>query len=426
MGDSPAQLVEHFFRHEYAHLVAVLTRAYGVRRMELVEDVVQASIVQAMTSWRHDNLPDNPAAWIHRVARNRLHDVLRREQVHQRAIGLAGMTSDDMETLLDDWLDERHLPDSLLRMMFVCANPLLDPSTQIALILKTLCGFSLAEIGRGLMKTPESIKKRIQRGRRLLAEHRVELELPSPQQLQERLEAIHNALYLLFNEGYSTSGGNDPIRDDLCEEAARLCHILCEHESLSTPATRALLALMLFHGARLEARRDAAGHLLLLHEQDRCRWDGRLIKVARDWLSRSRSDTVSRFHLEAGIAWQHCLATDIKQTNWTTIIQLYDRLISLTESPVHRLNRAIAKAEAGDTDAAFAELRQIEGRPELSDYHLVFCVRARLHGQLGQTSAARACYQRALGLAFADHDRAVIRRRLAELDPGEENSSRDT
>jgi len=173
---------------------------------------------------------------------------------------------------------------------------------------------------------------------------------------------------------------------------------------------------MLFHGARLEARRDPSGHLMLLHEQDRCRWDGRLIKVARDWLSRSRSDTVSRFHLEAGIAWQHCLASDIADTNWPTIIQLYDRLIQITDSPVHRLNRAIARTEAGDTDTALAELTEIEGRPELADYHLVSCAKARLHSQLGQTADARLCYQKALQQATAEHDRRVILRHLSELD----------
>ena len=415
MSDSPVQLVEHFFRHESARLVAVLTRAYGVRRLEMVEDVVQASMIQAMNSWKHDNLPDNPTAWIHRVARNRLHDLLRREHVHQRAVAFSGMTSDTMDELLDDWLDEQHLPDNLLRMMFVCANPLLDPPTQIALILKTLCGFSLAEIGRGLLKSPESIKKRLQRGRKLLAEHNVELELPAPAELQQRLEPVHNALYLLFNEGYSTSGGSDPIRDDLCEEAARLCHILCEHAVLSTPATRALLALMLFHGARLETRRDADGHLLLLHEQDRQSWDHKLIHVARHWLSQSECDSVSRFHLEAAIAWQHCCAQSVATTDWSTIVRLYDRLLAITQSPIHGLNRAIAQGEAGQWEEALRQLDVLQQRPELSGYYLLACARGRLLGKAGRPDDARRCFATALQQATAAHDRAIIQRHIDDL-----------
>lgn len=415
MTGSPAQLVEHFFRHESARLIAVLTRAYGVRRLEMVEDVVQASMLQAMHTWKHDNLPENPAGWIHRVARNKLNDVLRREEVHRRAVALSGMTSEAMDSLLDDWLDETRLPDSILRMMFVCAAPSLEPTTQIALMLKTLCGFSLKEISRALLKTPESIKKRIQRARLTLAEQKVEFELPKQDELHARLEAVHNALYLLFNEGYNASGGSDPIRDDLCEEAARLCLVLAEHQSLGTPTTKALLALMLFHGARLEARRDANNNLLLLHQQDRLLWDRRLIQVARDWLSRSKCSQVSRFHLEAGVAWQHCQAKDLDSTDWQTIVRLYDRLISLTDSPVHMLNRAIAMGELGQPERALSELRNIAGRPELEGYFLFSCAEGRLHAKQGNAAEARKCFSQALTQVTAAHDREVIVRHLNEL-----------
>ncbi len=411
----PPRLVEHFFRHESANLIAVLTRAFGVRYLDLVEDKVQEALMAAMQVWSRRGIPANPAGWIYRVTRNRVLDALRREKIHRRALAHAGGTEEGLDALVEEWLSEEQIPDSLLRMIFVCCHPALDRRSQIAMTLKILCGFSLAEISRGLLISVEAAKKRVQRAREVLARRQIRIDLPPATDLQSRLAAVQQVLYLMFNEGYSTSQGHEPLRDDICEEAARLCHLLCEHENFSTPETRALLALMLSHAARLEARIDTEGAVVLLADQDRSRWDPRLIGAASFWLARSKTERPSRFHLEAAISLTHCRATSVQQTDWPLIVQLYDRLLALRNSPVYVLNRAIARGEAGDLEAAMAELESIRDHPEMRRYVLLDCAIGRLHELGSNTEAAVRAYSAALRAAGAPHERALIDKKLAGL-----------
>lgn len=410
---APTQLVEHFFRHESANLIAVLSRAFGLSRIDLVEDMVQAAMLEAMNTWKHKGVPDNPAGWMHRVARNRILDALRREQTHQRAMAFAGQSEEATYSLVDQWLEEERLPDSLLRMMFVCCHPSLDRPSQIALTLKILCGFGIGEIARGLLMKPDTVKKRIQRAKAKLGQQSLQFELPQPEELQERLSAVHDTLYLLFNEGYSTSHGVDPIRDDLCEEAARLCHLLCEHD-LATQTTYALLSLMLFHASRLESRVDERGATVLLEDQNRSTWDRKLMGVAEIWMHRAGPPT-SRFHLEAGIAMLHCRAESVELTDWRSIVGLYNRLISIKESPVYRLNRAVALAQIDQIDEAFKELDRLKSDPALSNYFLLDGCRARVHELAGNPGEAIDCYLEALSRGVADHERALLERKIRRL-----------
>ena len=405
--------MEHFFRHESATLIAVLTRAFGIRRLALVEEAVQTAMLEAMHAWKHRGIPDEPSAWFHRVARNRLLDTLRREKTHAAALAHAGHSSRG-EEMLEEWLEHERIPDSLLRMMFVCCHPALDRKTQIAITLKTLCGFGLGEISRGLMLPVETVKKRIQRGRKRLAEHNVALELPTDDEVAQRLNAVHDVLYLLFNEGYSTSHGSEPIRDDICEEAARLCHLLCETEVGST-TTRALMALMLFHAARLESRIDASGAAVLLEDQDRTRWNQNLIVVGKGWLARSRTAQPTRFHLEAAIAMQHCQATDVDTTDWNSILELYDRLLRLADSPVFAMNRAIALAQAGDTKAALISLQDLSRHDEMKDYYLLDCAAGRIYELEGNKALAVESYNQAMKKRLAPHEASFLRKKLLRL-----------
>ena len=411
----PPQLVEHFFRHESSKLVAVLTRAFGVRYLDLVEDTVQEALLAAVEAWRQRGIPANPAGWIYRVARNRMLDALRRDQIHRRALAHARLSEATIETLVETWLTDEQIPDSLLRMMFVCCHPDLDARSQLALTLKVLCGFGLGEIARGLLISTEAAKKRVQRAKALLARRQIRIELPPPAALQSRLSAVHQVLYLMFNEGYSCSRGHEPLRDDICEEAARLCHLLCEHEELGTPESRALLALMLAHSARLAARVDSEGAVILLAEQDRSSWNRDLIRFAEFWLERSRTDTPSRFHLEAAISLAHCHAPSLAATDWPRIVQLYDRLLALHESPLYVLNRAIALGEAGDIGAALAELHSIRHHPELRNYFLLDCAVGRLHELDSNIPAAIEAYSAARSAATAPHERASIGLALVRL-----------
>ncbi|MEM8998222.1 MAG: sigma-70 family RNA polymerase sigma factor [Acidobacteriota bacterium] len=414
---SPHELVEHFYRHGSARLIAVLTRAFGVRYLDLIEDKVQEALGSAVESWGRGGAPANPSGWIYRVARNRVLDALRREKIHGRAMALSQQTEQGLTSLLDDWLLDEQVPDSLLRMIFVCAHPALDRRSQLALTLKILCGFSLAEVARGLLISEEAAKKRVQRAKKNLAARGVRTDLPPNAELESRLSTVHAVLYLLFNEGYSTSRGHEPLRDSMCEEATRLCHLLCEHELFSTPDTRALLALMVSHAARLDARVDDDGAAVLLADQDRSLWDRGLIDLARRWLERSKTDRPGVFHWQAAISLTHCRAARPEETDWRRIVTLYDRLIEREPSAVYALNRAVALGEAGDVTEALAALGSIRGAPEMRGYALLDCAEGRLHELRGDPAAARRAYRTALRTASAEHERAVIARRIAGL-PG--------
>lgn len=414
MTSTENQLVDHFFRHESASLIAVLTRAFGIRRIDLIEDMVQVAMVEAMHAWKQRGVPDSPAAWIHQTAKHRILDALRREKTYEKAVASAGPPIEAQNSLVDEWLDQAQLPDSLLRMMFVCCHPTLDRKTQIALTLKTLCGFGFSEIASGLLLPVETVKKRVSRAKRSLADANVSLELPGESEVAARLGAIHDVLYLMFNEGYSTSHGPDPIRDDICEEAARLCHLLCASAQAS-PATHALLAMMLFHAARLESRIDNEGKPVLLEDQDRSRWDRDLIRAAQHQLALSKTDQPTTIHLEAAIAMQHCIAATVASTDWPLIVRFYDRLIQMHDSPMYRLNRAIALGETGDTNDALADLRRLRQHPEMKSYPLLECAIARLHEINGNWQPATDAYLAALSKATAMHEKQLIKEKFQSL-----------
>ncbi len=301
-------------------------------------------------------------------------------------------------------------------MIFVCCHPSLERKTQIALTLKTLCGFGVSEIARGLLLAGETVKKRIQRAKKSLAAANVQLELPTGDELTQRLDVVHDVLYLMFNEGYSTSHGNEPIRDDICEEAARLCHLLCE-SSYCSPATKALLALQLFHSSRLDARTDSQGAVILLEDQDRAKWDRHLIVTGQFWLSQSKAEQPTPFHLEAAIAMQHCISPSVEATDWNTIVRLYSRLIQLHDSPIYRLNRAIAMGQAGETREAMSQLELLRGRDDMKNYLLLDCAFARIHELEGDPAEAIDCYLAARSKAAAPHEKELLDRKLRKLAP---------
>ncbi len=410
-GEQAAPLVEHFFRYEAGRLTSVLTRIFGWRHFDLVEDMVQATLVDALQAWRI-HLPENPSAWVHRCARNRILDALRREKFKQKALEQWANRHTGVEQI-DELFCDSGFADSQLRMMFACCHPRLAPEMQIALTLKSLCGFSIPEIGRALLVKDETIKKRLQRATRALADARVTFDLPAALEPGARLESVHRVLYLLFNEGFHATDSDRAVREDLCEEAARLCHLLVSHECTSTPATLALLALMLFHAARLFARLDQGGALLFMEEQDRSRWDQRLIRRAQDFLDQSaRGMNVSPYHLEAGIAFYHCSAKSYADTDWRSILRLYDALVAMHGSPVYLLNRAIVLAELEGPRAALAALEEAGSDPLLREYHLYDSARGELYRRAGDLDRARGCFESAYARARSRFDRALIERRI--------------
>jgi RNA polymerase sigma factor (sigma-70 family) len=413
-----APLVEHFFRHEAGRLVSVLTRIFGWRNFDLVEDMVQATLLDALEAWRAQ-VPDNPSGWVHRIAKNKILDALRRNKIGQRVMEESAVRSDPFKRVttnqgIDALFLDSEIEDSQLRMMFACCHPRLARENQLALTLKALCGFGNSEIARALLVAEETVKKRLQRATRDLIDHQITLEPPAADELDGRLDAVHQVLYLLFNEGYSSSEGDTAVRADLCEDAAWLVYLLCSQRRFSTPATHALMALMLFHAARLEGRLDQRGHILLMEEQDRAIWDQRLIRRAQEFLDQSAEGSViSPFHLEAAIACHHCTAQSYAETDWPAILRLYDALLTIHHSPVYLLNRAIVVAQIEGPGAGIRALEETGRDPALRHYHLFDATLGEFCRRAGDVTRARHYLEAARKKTHSPHDREIIDRRLA-------------
>lgn len=414
-AQAPEQLVEHFFRHQSARLIASLVRRFGFAQIDVIEEMVQEAVLTALRTWRLKGIPQNPSAWLSRTARNRLIDALRHSARQRNCDPNDELSQPGQVT--EEW-EPDEIGDSRLRMIFACCHPSLDRRAQLALTLRMVCGFSDTEVARCLLIRVEAAKKRVTRAKQRLRQQQIIPDLPSQAVLAERTDAVHDVLYLMFNEGYSTTTGPEPLREELCEEAARLCHLLCERE-IGTNTTKALLALMLFHAARFESRVHQDGHAVLLEQQDRSLWDRKMIRVAEYWLAQSVSgNRVTRFHLEAGIARIHSVAESPDETDWVGIIRHYDLLLQIAPSPVCRLNRAIAVARVGRIEEALQTLTELRDARELRDYPLLHCAIADVCRLQGRTEDALAELHAALELTLSQSDEQLIRRRIARLQSG--------
>lgn len=419
-GDVPG-VVEHLFRHEAGRMVAILTRVFGVEHLGLVEDVVQEALARALQTWPFYGVPANPAAWILRASRNLALDVVRRERVFRdkepeliRLLDAAPVSSGGAVPGTGEeggWEDDR------LRLMFVCCHPAIPAEAQVALALRTLCGFSPEEIGRAFLTSEAAIAKRLVRARQKIREARVPFEIPDGGDLGGRLEGVLRTLYLLFNEGYKASSGDALVRDELCREAIRLGTLLTGHPAGNRPQTHALLAMMYLNASRLPARVDAEGQLRRMLEQDRSRWDRGLIARGMYHLAQSASGPeATPYHIQAGIAACHCAAPDQASTNWPQILGLYDRLMELDPSPVVALNRAVAVAEVEGPAAGLAALAAIVDRDRLASYHLLPALEGEFEARCGRWTEAGVHYRRALELVGLESERAFLARRLGECE----------
>lgn len=427
-SDDVAGAVENLFRQESGRLIAALTRLFGVDQMQLAEDVVQDALIRALQLWPYHGIPSQPANWILSVARNLALDVVRREKRFR-----------EKETWIADQLQssgvggegcgifsEGEIRDDQLRMMFTCCHPALTRDAQVALTLKTLCGFGVSEIAAAFLMTEAAAAKKLVRARQRLREERVAFEVPAGEVLADRLEAVLQALYLLFNEGYKASSGDELVRHDLCREAVRLLHALIQHPAGDQPQAHALLALMLFNVARLESRVSHDGRLLLLADQDRSRWDRRLVGLGVQHLAlSSRGTALTEFHFEAGIAACHVTAASHSSTNWGRILELYDGLLALRPNPVVALNRAVAVARVHGARAGLVCLEPLEREPALRNYHLLPAVRGHLLETLGDRVGALAAYSEALERTTVRSEREFLAGKLSGLrsESGKENSA---
>ncbi len=413
-GPPTPGLVEHFFRHEYGRLVALLTRKAGVRHLERVEDAVQNALLVALTSWTAQGLPDDPGAWLYRVAHNNLIGDLRQNAGRLRILERAGGAPAEGCDHPPPLRFAHEVADDMLRMLFVCCDDAISRESRLVLALKTLCGFSVGEIALRLFTSEANVYKRLARARDRLRDAPLDLETPPLETLVSRLPSVHAVLYLLFNEGYLSAHAEQAIRRELCDEAVRLTTLLAEHSVGAVPETFALLALMHLHAARLGARSDGTGGLLLLEEQDRSLWDRDRMRLGAKWLERSANgDVFSRFHAEAGIAAEHCFAPSFDQTRWKEISDLYAMLERIDPSPLHTMNRAVALAEWQGPEAGLALLHALAPPAWLTESYLWDGVLGDLHRRAGNLDIAQRHGERALASAPTEAVRDLLRRRLA-------------
>ena len=416
-----SQLVEHLFRHESGKMVATLTGIFGIEHLNLAEDVVQEALARALQTWPYRGIPENPAAWIMRASRNLALDVVRREKVFRaKEPEIARLMERDGSAPEAAIFSEHEIADDRLRMMFVCCHPVIPPEAQVPLALKTLCGFSVTEISHAFLTTEAAIAKRLTRAKQKIQEAQVPFEIPTGDELTRRLDSVLQSLYLLFNEGYKASSGENLVREELCDEAIRLTELLEQHRASNQPKTHALLALMQLNAARIPARQDNEGNLLRLEEQDRAVWDQTMIARGMFHLHESAAGTdISEYHLQAGIAACHATAIDYKSTDWAKILSLYDRLIEFDDSPVVALNRAVAVANVHGPETGLQTLRAIRNREKLDSYYLFYSVFGELEMRLNNHAVAAEQFRKAFELAETKSERAFLLKRLQRCVDGQ-------
>lgn len=382
------------FRHEYARLVALLCKRYGMHRFDAIEDAVQSAMEKALQRWPQEGEPQSPEAWLYRVANNALIDELRRENKHEPLdVGEQQVGAQQASSLPSE------IGDESLRMLFICCDPSLVTESQLVFALKVLCGFSVREIALRLLISDANAYKRYSRAREKLTQLDRALDLP-PEHYQSRLKTVRAVIYLLFTEGYLSSHQDLPLRRDFCDEALRLANLLHQHPVGQNPETEALLALMYLHRSRMTARSDESGGLILLADQDRSLWQQDDIQRGLYYLQASaRGEELTRYHVEAGIAAEHCLSPSFQSTNWQRIVEQYDLLETIMDSPMHALNKAIALAEWKGPQAAINFLENCVMPSWLHQSYLWFAVKAELFYRINNTEEFSQFQQRAIELA---------------------------
>jgi RNA polymerase sigma factor (sigma-70 family) len=395
-------------------MVSHLTKIFGLGRLDLAEDVVQDTLCRAMETWPVHGVPENPSAWLMRVARNRAIDLVRRDEqfryVAPELVHFLKLREGPRGEPLDF---AKEIEDDQLRMMFSCCHPELSTEAQVTLILKTLCGFSVAEIAHAFLSSEDSIEKRLGRARKLFRLSGRFEEITSASDMPKRLEAVYQAIYLLFNEGYHSSRPERLVREELCFESIRLALLLSEHPKGDKPKTHALLALLCFQAARLSGRMDDDGGLIELEIQDRSKWDRNLMGQGFLFLEKSSMENeLSEYHLEAGIAALHCAAPTYDQTEWAKILELYDLLYRLKSSPIVALNRAVALGKALGPEDGLAELRKIPDHAKFKDYPFYPAAQGEFHFLTGRPAEAEKHFQEAMKLARSRSETKFFERKL--------------
>ncbi|NML42090.1 RNA polymerase subunit sigma [Chitinophaga sp. G-6-1-13] len=403
------ELIPHLFRTEFSKISAVLCKHFGIEHIELAEDIASETFLLAMETWSYKGIPENPTAWLYVVAKNKAKNYFARAHMfREKIMPELKQTTDAPVAELD--LSDQNISDSLLQMLFAVCHPVIPAEAQIGLALRILCGFGIDEIANAFLSNKETINKRLFRAREKLRTEKIAIEMPGTAEIPQRLNAVLTTLYLLYNEGYYSESQDTVVREELCIEAIRLTKLLLNNPLTNTPAVNALMALMCFHASRLPARKDENGALILYQDQDESLWNKELISEGAYYLhAASQGNTLSRYHLEATIAWWHTIKEDTPE-KWDNILQLYNRLLQLEYSPVAALNRTFALSKVKGNAAALPEAEKLglSGNPY---YHTLL-------GELYQgidNQQAMQHLQQALQLSKTQPEKQTIQQKIDHL-----------
>ena len=343
------ELIPHLFRTEFTKITSVLCKLFGIQHIEIAEDIASETFLSAVESWTYKGIPENPTAWLYVVAKNKAKNYLQRNSVFENKIAPALKNNSSSVDMDEIDLSDQNITDSQLQMMFALCHPSISKEAQVGLSLRILCGFGIEEIADAFLSNKETINKRLFRAKQTLRKENIKIELPPSSEIDERLSSVLTTIYLLFNEGYYSTSQDQTLRKELCYEAMRLCTMLTENEATNKPEVNALLALMCFHASRFDARFNNNGEMIMYEEQDENLWDQELITKGAYFLkSSARGNNLSKYHLEASIAYWHTVKEDTKE-KWENILQLYNQLLQLQYSSIAALNRtyALSKAKVG-------------------------------------------------------------------------------
>ena len=403
------ELIPHLFRTEYRKIVSVLCKVFGMAHIEAAEDLTSDTFLLASETWAVKGLPENPVAWLYYVAKNKALNYLKRDTLFHKKIAKEILSRDQTEAAIEIDLSQKHIEDSQLQMMFAICHPAIPQEAQIGLSLRILCGFGIEEIADAFLTNKETINKRLFRAKEKLRTDQVKIEMPGPSEINERLSTVLTTLYLLFNEGYYSQSQNTQLRKDLCLEAMRLTHSLLGNPLTDQPQVNALLALMCFHSSRFESRMTEEGDMILYAAQDESSWNQELITQGNYYLNKaSTGTTLSKYHLEAGIAYWHTIKQDGPE-KWHHILQLYNHLLILEYTPIAALNRTFAVSKVRGKEAAIAEAEKLE----LNGNHLYHTLLGELYRDL-DTSRSLQHLRTALALAKSASDKQLINQKIAD------------
>jgi RNA polymerase sigma factor (sigma-70 family) len=403
------EIIPHLFRTEYRKIVSVIAKRFGMEHLEVAEDIASDTFLTASQSWGLNGPPENPTAWLYNVSKNKAKNYLQRIKLFEHKIApVIGQTRDLEGGELD--LSPQNIVDSQLQMMFTVCHPCITTEAQIGLSLRILCGFGIEEIADAFLTNKETINKRLFRAKEKLRGEKLKIEFPAESEIEERLDAVLATIYLLFNEGYYSISQNNTVRKELCIEAMRLCTMLVENIRTNKPRVNALLSLMCFHASRFDARTDKNGHLILYEDQDANLWNADLISKGGYFLHAAASgNEVSKYHLEAGIAYWNTRKEDTKE-KWENILQFYNRLLQTEYSPFAALNRTYALSKANSRQEAIVEAEKLE----LNDNQFYFMLLGELYTDLDKTKA-KANFEKACTLAKTESDKQAIKRKMNGL-----------